>query len=85
MPDDLRRFLVMRDGKGKTQVHELNWEYLGKHGEFKCSCPVRLAAGTVQTLLGKLKHIFEIHGRVGNVIGKTSLDIQFVVKVLVGL
>lgn len=54
----------MRDGKGKTQVQEFIWEYLGKHGECNCSSPVRLAAGTSQCLLGKLKHIFEIRGRV---------------------
>lgn len=85
MPDNFRRFLIMRDGKGKTQVHDLIWEYLRKHGEFNCSCPVRLAAGTVQYLLWKLKHLFEIHGKSGNGMGKTSLEIQFVVRVLVGI
>lgn len=43
MTDDVRRFLVLRDVKGKTQVHEWNCEYLGKQEKFSCGCPIRLA------------------------------------------
>lgn len=43
--------VVMQDGKGKTEVHELIWKYLRKHGEYNCSCPVKLAAGSVKCLM----------------------------------
>lgn len=43
--------VVMQDGKGKTEVHELIWKYLRKHGEYNCSCPVKLAVGSVKCLM----------------------------------
>lgn len=43
MPDKIWRLPVMWDGKGKTQVQKLIWEYLRKHGEFNYNCLVRLA------------------------------------------
>lgn len=60
MPDDVRRFLVLRDEKGKTQVHEWHCEYLGNK---KNSAVVVLSGWRL--MLGKLKHMFEMHGRVG--------------------
>ncbi|XP_071177955.1 uncharacterized protein [Mytilus edulis] len=62
-PLDVRRFMVMKDSRGKTQVHDLTCEFLGKLGIHSCQCPLRLAAGTVQSMLGQLKAIFEANGR----------------------
>jgi len=58
-----RRFLVQKDAKGKTQIHELSCRFLGKSGVHPCQCPHRLASGTVQSILGKLKSIFENFGK----------------------
>ncbi|XP_052067764.1 uncharacterized protein LOC127707263 [Mytilus californianus] len=62
-PRDVTRFFVLKDGKGKTQIHDLNCKNLGKFGTFTCNCPCRLAAGTVKSYLGQLKSIFELSGR----------------------
>lgn len=57
-PLDVKRFLVTKDSKGKTQVHVISCEFLGKVGICSCNCPLRLASGTVQSILGQLKAIF---------------------------
>jgi integrase len=62
-PDDIRLFLVLKDKKGKTQVHDICCQFLGKRGSFACSCPHRLAVGTVRAVLGKLKTIFASYGK----------------------
>ena len=36
---------------------------MGKKGTFPCGCPFRLAVGTVQSILGKLKAIFALYGK----------------------
>ena len=63
---NLRRFLVYKDGKGKTQVHVSGCVHLGSNGVKDCGCPRRLAEGTVQSLIGKLKAIFRRRGRGDN-------------------
>ncbi len=60
---DLRRFLVFKDRKGKTQVHDKGCAYLGEHGLKPCGCPKRLAAGTVETVVGQLRAVFSRMGR----------------------
>ena len=62
-PSDVCRFLVHKDIKGKTQVHDRLCIYLGRSGSFDCGCPRRLAWGTVCSLIGKLKSIFQSKGR----------------------
>ena len=62
-PHDVRCFLVEKDKKGKTQVHDIGCNYLGKIGTFPCSCSVRLSAGTVQATVGQLKSILQNIGR----------------------
>lgn len=39
-----------KDKKGRTQVHVIGCEHLGKLGIFPCSCPCRLSAETVQLI-----------------------------------
>ncbi|CAC5388722.1 unnamed protein product [Mytilus coruscus] len=60
---DVKRFFVHKDTKGKTQNHNISCMFLGKTGIHPCPCPLGLASGTVQSILGKLKAIFERHGR----------------------
>lgn len=62
-PNDVRSFLVEKDKKGRTQVHVIECEHLGKLGIFPCSCPCRLSAGTVQSVIGQLNSIFQNLGR----------------------
>ena len=47
-PNDIRRFLVWKDSKGKTTVHAIDCARLGLKGDFDCGCPKLLASGTVE-------------------------------------
>ena len=57
-PSDIKRFLVWKDNSGKTVVHLLDCPGLSQRQRVSCSCPTRLAAGTVDSLIGKLRPIF---------------------------
>lgn len=57
-PRDVCRFLVWKDKGGKTPVHELSCKAIGSPGNKSCSCPKRLAAGTVRSLIGQMRAIF---------------------------
>lgn len=63
LPSDIRRFLVYKDSKGKTQVHHSTCEFQSQHGVFKCGCPLRLSAGSVDSLIGQVRAIFRDTGR----------------------
>ncbi|KAK3753769.1 hypothetical protein QZH41_003888 [Actinostola sp. cb2023] len=65
-PHDLVRFLVWKDKTGKTQVHPLGCPHRGLKGPFLCGCPLRLAAGSVDSLIGKLRAIFKENDRAGD-------------------
>ena len=62
-PEDVVKFLYHRDTRGKTQVHRLECGNLGRSGRFPCGCPLRLAAGTVDSIVGKLRAFFNSLGR----------------------
>ncbi|KAK3729865.1 hypothetical protein QZH41_005452 [Actinostola sp. cb2023] len=55
--DDIIKFLISRDSSGKTVVHKPSCSNSG------CACPRRLAAGTVDSYLGKIRAIFNSMGR----------------------
>jgi len=58
--------LIFLSGKiepGKTVVHEEDCVYIGKRSKGVCSCLKRLAFGTVDSLIGKLRSIFAEWGR----------------------
>lgn len=61
-PSDIKKFLVRKDNSGKTIVHLLDCPGLGQRQRVSCSCPTRLAAGTVDNLIGKLRSIFVEEG-----------------------
>ena len=62
-PREIVRFLVWKDGKGKTMVHKDSCQFFGLQGKQSCNCPTRLSAGTVDSLIGKLRSIFNALGR----------------------
>ena len=53
-PKDPIRFLVWKDSKGKPKIHIPSCPNFGSHSKRKCSCPSRLAAGTVDTVVAQL-------------------------------
>lgn len=61
-PADLLKFLVWKDRNGRTKVHKTSCPELGKSNPCTCDCPSRLSAGTVETLIGKLRAIFRDAG-----------------------
>ena len=57
-PSVIKKFLAWKDNSGKTVVHLFDCPGLGQRQRVSCSCPTRLAAGTVDSLIGKLRSIF---------------------------
>ena len=47
-------------------VHFDSCQFLGLQGKQTCNCPTRLSAGTVDSLIGKLRPIFIALGRSGD-------------------
>ena len=65
LPSDVIEFLVWKDRGGKTRIHQpgcLNL-LVQTRRQTGCDCPKRLAFGTVDALIGKLRAIFIAHGR----------------------
>ena len=65
-PRDVVRFLIWKDSKGKTKVNLASCPLIGLQGKQNRSCPTRLSAGTVDSLIGKLRSIFNALGRTGD-------------------
>ena len=55
--EEIVKFLISKDKSGKTVLHSRSCS------EVHCNCPTRLAAGSVDSLLGKLRAIFNNLGR----------------------
>ena len=55
--DDIIKFLLSRDKSGRAVVHTKSCPRVG------CNCPSRLAAGSLDSLLGKLRATFNNIGR----------------------
>ena len=64
-PNDIARFLVWKDNSGKTKVHIPSCPLFGSKRPEPCLCPSRLAAGTVDSMIGKLRSLFADIGRGG--------------------
>jgi hypothetical protein len=62
-PEQLRQYLIWKDGDGRTRVHDIHCPFMGDKVNDKCCCPNRLAVGTVSNLLQKLGDIFDECGR----------------------
>lgn len=65
-PKDVVRFLVWKDQKGRTKVHKRECKFLGSSVKGQCDCPSRLAAGTVNSAIGKLRSTFNSLDRSGD-------------------
>ena len=65
-PLDVCRFLVFKDSKGKTQVHNIGCPHFGQRGSFPCKYPLWLAYSTVDWYISKLRSIFSDIGRLGD-------------------
>ena len=57
-PEDLLRFLVSRDKKGKTRVHVYTCPQIGLYPQ-TCDCPKRLRAKTVHGMVSSLNVQYE--------------------------
>lgn len=62
-PDDVVNFLIWKDHFGKTVVHNDSCSCFGDKKNSSCLCPKRLAFGTVDSMIGKLRAIFSRWGR----------------------
>ena len=47
-------------------VHKDSCPFLDLQSKQTCNCPTRLSAGTVDSLIGKLRSIFNVLGRTGD-------------------
>lgn len=65
-PQDIIRFLVWKDRKGKTKVHIPACDLFGTKHARRYACPTTLSAGTVDNLIGKLRSLFVDLGRRGD-------------------
>ena len=59
--EDIVKFLISKDKTGRTLVHTQTCD------RKVCKCPHRLAAGSVDSLIGKLRAIYNRLGRFGHV------------------
>jgi hypothetical protein len=64
-PEDVVKFLVDRDSRGRTQSHNRRCKFLGSRGLKNCGCITTLAEGTVDSFIGQLRAFY-------NSIGKNS-------------
>ena len=62
LPGDVIEFLIWKDHAGRTKVHKSECQALVSP-DMGCTCPKRLAHGTVDSLIGKLRAIFVEKGR----------------------
>lgn len=62
-PEDVRYFLAWKDGQGRTKVHKLGCPHRGSQDKTNCVCPTYMAAGSVDSLIGKLRAILRDVGR----------------------
>ena len=63
-PDDIGKFLFWRDSRGRTQIHKQGCGHLGQAGLHACGCRVGLAAGTIDSMIGKLRAYFNSCGHI---------------------
>lgn len=64
-PEDVRKFIVFKERKGRTKLHVISCMHRGKPGKMSCDCPVTMAAKSVDSLIGKIRAIFRDLGRNG--------------------
>lgn len=65
-PEDLRMFLVAKESNGRTKLHAINCTQRSARNKGDCVCPLTLSYKTVDSLIGKIRAIFNDHGRTGD-------------------
>ena len=64
LPREIRSFLIFKEYNGKTKVHSQECRFRGsKVKSAECTCPLRCAAKSVDSVIGKLRAIFRDYGR----------------------
>ena len=61
LPPNVRLFIAFKDGKGKTKVYKEGC--VASRYDGQCECPNIRSAGSVDSLIGKLRAVFRDHGR----------------------
>ena len=61
--DDVIDFLIWKDNFGKTVVHFDTCPLFGEKSVSSCVCPKRLSYSSVDSIIGKLRAIFNKYGR----------------------
>lgn len=61
-PNDVRRFFVWKNSKGKIIVHHFCCLHLGSRTSVECHCPRCLAFGTVEGIIQQLIKVFDEQG-----------------------
>lgn len=64
-PLDIRHFLVWQEKQGKTRVHTQDFTLHVSPSQQHCQCPTRLAASSVDSIIGQIRAIFRDRGRGG--------------------
>ena len=59
IPDDVVDFLIRKDSFGKTVVHCDTRPFFGERSNSSCSCPKRLAYGSVDSTVEKMESHFQ--------------------------
>ena len=59
-------FLIWKGSFGKTRIHRDECRLFGSKRGGDCTCPKRLAFGTVDSLISILRSIFSAAGRSGD-------------------
>lgn len=62
-PEHVRYFLVWKDSQGRTKVHKMGCPFRGSQQKSDCGCPIYMAAGTMDSLIGKIRAIFRDLGK----------------------
>ena len=70
-PQNIRRFLTFYEDRGKTKVHAMgcpqrsisDYRLSPDSQQKQCSCPLKLAASTLDSTIGRLRAIFRDRGR----------------------
>jgi integrase len=74
-PEDLIRFLIWKDKSGKTKVHIDPCRFFGSNNRrTNCTCPSRLAAGTIENYIAKLRTIFSSIGPMESAASSSSFN-----------
>ncbi|MEW8548342.1 MAG: DUF640 domain-containing protein [Candidatus Thiodiazotropha sp.] len=65
LPDDIQKFFIFKERKGRTKLHVETCVFKGQARKQSCDCPTTLAVKSVDSLIGKIRAIFRDMGMSG--------------------